>query len=328
MQEAKISVIIPVYNSEKFLEKCLDSVLSQNYDNLEIICVNDGSVDNSLNILSEYSHKDKRISIISRENSGVSTSRNIGLKNSGGDWITFIDSDDYISPDVYSDFINILSKNNKFDVYMYNGIIMNENENPDKKELRKFFYNSNWNVQKDNLYTFKDCKNPFYGNLSVANKIFKKDFLYKYNISFKENSIFEDQLFTIKSMIKANNIYINNKIGYYYIQHKNSTMHTIRNNVFNIFDIMNDVRELLLETKLYEYEKYVFLQHKFNVYNYLLLLAQNDVKEKFYAAARKDLYIESLNGFDINLIKQISRSQHFFDFMNLKMSDYLKRRGY
>lgn len=328
MQNPLISIIIPVYNSGQFLEKCLDSVCHQTFKNIEIICINDGSTDDSFDILRKYASNDERIRIISQTNSGVSHSRNIGANISQGEWISFIDSDDYISEELYSEFYSVLNQNDNFDIYMYNGVILCENDNPDNDELKKFFYNSNWIHKENNLYTFIDCKNPFYGNLSVSNKIFKKSFLIKNNITFKEKTIFEDQLYTINSMIKANRIYIKNKVGYYYIQHKNSTMHNIKKNVFNIFNIMKDVRTLLVENDLYEYEKYVFLQHKFNVYNYLFLLADNSVKEEFYYTARNDLDIEAKNNYRIDIIKQIQRSQLFFDFMQLTPQEYLKKHGY
>ena len=93
-----ISVIIPVYKVEDYLNECMDSVLSQTYTNFEVICVNDGSPDNCLNILNEYAKKDNRVRIISQENQGLSAARNTGLDNAKGDWIAFIDSDDKIAP--------------------------------------------------------------------------------------------------------------------------------------------------------------------------------------------------------------------------------------
>ena len=92
----KISVIIPVYNVEDYLEECLDSIINQTFKDLEIICINDGSQDNSLNILEEYAEKDNRIKIITTKNQGLSAARNRGLENITGDYVYFIDSDDYL----------------------------------------------------------------------------------------------------------------------------------------------------------------------------------------------------------------------------------------
>ena len=96
IEKEKISVIIPVYNVEKYLKRCLDSVINQTYKNLEIILVDDGSTDNSGKICDEYAKNDKRIIVIHKENGGVSVARNIGLDICTGDYVNFIDSDDWI----------------------------------------------------------------------------------------------------------------------------------------------------------------------------------------------------------------------------------------
>lgn len=94
--EKTISVIIPVYNTADYLPRCLDSVINSDYRNLEIICVNDGSTDNSLDILNEYAEKDSRIRVITITNGGVSNARNVGIESSSGEFIAFVDSDDWV----------------------------------------------------------------------------------------------------------------------------------------------------------------------------------------------------------------------------------------
>ena len=96
MEKVMISVIVPVYNVENYLGKCLDSLINQTYKDIEIICINDGSTDNSLNILREYEQMDSRIIIIDQKNGGLSNARNIGLKEAAGEYIMFVDSDDWI----------------------------------------------------------------------------------------------------------------------------------------------------------------------------------------------------------------------------------------
>lgn len=111
----KISVIVPVYNAEKYLDKCLNSLRDQTYQNLEIICVNDGSTDGSLNVLREHADKDRRIRIICQENSGSATARNTGLEAATGDWITFTDNDDWLDPDMYEKLLSY-GQNNPADI--------------------------------------------------------------------------------------------------------------------------------------------------------------------------------------------------------------------
>ena len=131
--EEKISVIVPVYNVEKYLEECLLSIINQSYKNLEIICVNDGSTDNCAKILEEFAIKDPRIVVLTQKNQGLSAARNIGIRASTGAYISFIDSDDYISEDFYLELYSILKDHNA-DIAWANINYVNE-----KYELLRLF---------------------------------------------------------------------------------------------------------------------------------------------------------------------------------------------
>ena len=115
----KISIIIPIYNGEKFIKKCLNSILNQTYKNWEVIIVNDGSTDNTELILKEYCEKDSRILSFNKKNSGVSDSRNIGIEKAVGDYITFVDCDDWIEEDTLEKIVAILQEK-ECDVLRYN----------------------------------------------------------------------------------------------------------------------------------------------------------------------------------------------------------------
>ena len=106
----KVSIIIPVYNTSKYLHRCLDSILNQSYENFECICINDGSTDNSLEILEEYAKKEKRIIILSQKNSWASVARNYWMENAKWKYITFVDSDDFIKKDYIEQFVKAFSK--------------------------------------------------------------------------------------------------------------------------------------------------------------------------------------------------------------------------
>ena len=101
----KISVIVPIYNTEKYLKRCFDSILSSTYENLEVILVDDGSPDNSGKICDEYAARDSRIRVIHKKNGGLSSARNAGLDIATGDYVTFVDSDDYIASDIYEKLV-------------------------------------------------------------------------------------------------------------------------------------------------------------------------------------------------------------------------------
>lgn len=104
--EQKISIIVPVYNTDDYLDRCIQSILNQTYTNLEIICINDGSTDNSGDILEKYAEQDRRIKVIHKQNEGVAAARNDGLQIATGEWIGFVDSDDYISENMYDVMLN------------------------------------------------------------------------------------------------------------------------------------------------------------------------------------------------------------------------------
>ena len=108
----KVSVIIPIYNQEKYLRECLETVLLQNLQEIEVICVNDGSTDESLSILKEYAKRDDRIVVVSQENKGVSAARNVGIEIAKGEYISFIDSDDWVAPNFIEKLYETAVKNN------------------------------------------------------------------------------------------------------------------------------------------------------------------------------------------------------------------------
>ena len=115
----KISVIIPVYNAEKFLSRCLDSVINQTHENLEIICVNDESTDGSLEILQEYAAKDSRVIIENQKNQGAPVARNRGIEIATGEYIHFVDADDWLNLTLYSDFASVL-RGGMLDIFVFN----------------------------------------------------------------------------------------------------------------------------------------------------------------------------------------------------------------
>ena len=106
----KFSIIVPVYNVEDYLERCLDSIISQTFSNIEIICVDDGSTDNSGNICEEYADKEQRISVIHKENEGPAAARNDGLENIQGAYVSFVDCDDWLEPEMYTTMLQALNK--------------------------------------------------------------------------------------------------------------------------------------------------------------------------------------------------------------------------
>lgn len=177
----KVSIIIPVYNTEKYLRECLDSVVSQTLKDIEIICINDGSTDNSLQILKEYAQNDNRIKIIDKENGGISFARNTGLQSATGKYVGFVDSDDWIELNFYEKLYNTAIKYGA-DIALTEIIRTNNNRHFFNLKKEKFADNT----QKK----FKLAKIPQYNY--VWNKIYNREKLLKINIPFEEGIAFED----------------------------------------------------------------------------------------------------------------------------------------
>lgn len=175
---AKISIIVPVYNSEKYLSKCLDSLVNQTLQDIEIIIINDGSTDNSQNIIDNYIKKHPtKIKNFFQQNSGQASARNFGIKNAKGEFIAFVDSDDYLELDAYEKAYTFAMQNN-FDIVSFN--FWEETvDNKYKSSYRKFT-----DVEPDIKYVLNET--------SPCNKIIKTNLFIKNNIKFLDNYIYED----------------------------------------------------------------------------------------------------------------------------------------
>ena len=206
----KLSLIIPVYNTSKYLKRCLDSVLNQTYKNLEIIIINDGSTDNSLDILREYD--DKRIKLIDKKNEGVSIARNMGIDASTGDLIGFVDSDDAIVPDMYEAMIKNMNDYDAdisvCDIYR---VVNNELVNYGINDEKVF-------VVEDPIKDFLLGKNLKY---AIANKIFKKEVIgdIRFNTELTNS---EDRLFIYEIYKNKPKVVKMNKPKYIYYLNSNS----------------------------------------------------------------------------------------------------------
>lgn len=211
----KLSIIVPVYNVEKYLPKCLESLIKQTLKDIEIICVNDGSMDNSLTILKEFASKDSRIRIIDNQHQGVAKTRNTGIGQSTGEYIGFVDSDDYIDIDFFEKLYNSATKSNS-DIAIAS-ILKHKN----------FFniYNAKY-TKEETAITIQDkiklCEDKKHFFFYAWNKIYHSGFIKENNIKFSEGQIYEDVMFAIKALYYSNKIISVYGTKYHYIEHENS----------------------------------------------------------------------------------------------------------
>lgn len=210
----KISVIVPIYNTEKYLRKCVDSVLAQTYCDLEIILVNDGSPDHSLSICREYEKQDARIKVVDKPNGGLSNARNAGLEEASGAYITFVDSDDYLDKGAYAALYHELVES-QADIALMQIVFVDEFYHIITQSVstvsENIIENSNWFLQKI-------CERQI--SCSVWDKLFRRELFI--NRKFDENRLNEDFLLLSDILLEDVKIAITNYYGYYYYTRSNS----------------------------------------------------------------------------------------------------------
>lgn len=206
----KVSIIVPVYNVEKYLEKCLDSLINQTLKDIEIICVNDGSTDNSQKILEKYSKKDNRITIINQDNAGLSVARNSGIDIAKGEYIGFVDSDDWVD-------LNFYEK-------LYNSAIENDADIAVSSIIRWRKYNKKYRIKyEDKIYQSLEEKVSACGIPRICyvwNKLYKSEILR--NKYFTPNVYFEDIIWLPKIIKSSNKLITVSNTNYYYRANNNS----------------------------------------------------------------------------------------------------------
>jgi len=208
----KVSIILPVFNVQNFLKECLDSLLNQDVKEIEIICVNDGSTDNSLNILDEYSARNKILRVISQDNQGLSVARNTGIKHALGEYILFVDSDDKIKTNIIK-LLYTTSKQNNIDLLDFNTIMFSENS---QALWRKS--NVEYDIIKTGKEYFKEFveKNKRQPFISAWSHLYKKELIIKNNLNFIEGKYYEDLPFTYQCYMFSSRVMAIKENAYYY----------------------------------------------------------------------------------------------------------------
>lgn len=213
----KVSVIIPIYNVEDYLERCLLSIINQTYKNIQIILVNDGSTDQSGQICTRFSEKDARITVIQKQNGGLSDARNYGLKAALGDYVTFIDSDDYVSKDYIEYLVSILEKKNAdISVVGYKHFKGDTCDIEEDVKEQLYCYNSK-NALEDLLYQKRI-------STSAWAKLYRRELFN--DIWFPKGKLYEDVNTIYKLFFKAKLIVWSSSQKYYYCIRKNSIVHS------------------------------------------------------------------------------------------------------
>lgn len=240
MKNSIISIIIPVYNAEATLERCIQKIIEQSYPNWELLLVDDGSTDNSRVICNEASLKDKRIISIHKENGGVSSARNIGIEKASGEWITFCDSDDYVGPYWLQNFVELIGRKDSSELLFVQKINI----------FRQGIFDS---VYYENKQGFISSSEFLLGHFGfVWNKIFKREILERHHIRFDTNiKLFEDEVFVLQYLSLMNGVFIiinDAEYNYEWPNYSHKYLQNI-NDVYTQLRLYQLAKDLLVSTK-------------------------------------------------------------------------------
>ncbi len=299
----KISVIVPVYNVEKYLEKCLDSILNQTFKDIEIICVNDGSTDSSRKILETYQKRDSRIKIADKENGGLSSARNAGLKIAQGEFISFIDSDDWVSESMLDKlYKNITSLNTDISICAVH--LYDEGKNT-VIDSDKYFSLEYFDKTFDNrAFSYKDTKSFLMDVCVMAwNKLYRKSFLDECGAKFPDGLIFEDGPFFFSIFFKTQRVSIVRDFLYYYrINRTGSIVQKGGKQFLDIIDVVNLMYDSLKKTDIFDEVKYFFYNKKADDIIYRYELMDLKLKNQFSKKFKKESCLLDENVFDFAYI--------------------------
>lgn len=301
----EVSIIIPVYNVERYLSKCLDSLINQTLKDIEIICINDGSTDNSLNILKEYALKDSRIKIIDKQNEGQGIARNLGIEFAQGEFIGFVDPDDWIEPDMYEKMYNQAKElSSQVVICDYKKYFEDDNKYCDVNIFRKAVsltksravkFPTGENIDK-RLFDDTLLISPAY----IWNAIFETDLLKNNDIKFSDLRCYEDVLFNIRTRVLAQKVsYINSALYCYRIR-KTSTLRANDKRYIDLINVIGLVKDYLTDQNLIKYYQYNFDYFCVsNVYRVFTLLPSDE--------ARQNLLILAESVLPANLLKVLQK---------------------
>lgn len=323
-----VSIIIPCYNAEKYVEDCINSVFLQNYENWECILIDDGSKDHTLELIKKFETQDHRIRGFTQENAGASSARNAGIDNSKGQFILFLDSDDILS----NNAINTLAS-----AYINNDIITGATRSftfsNDKTEKASLLY-----APKEGNITFKNenfeilIRTMESGITPVPhNKLYKKDFIDQYNLRFKFGNLHEDELWFFETMLFARNVkFINTETYLYRVDNQNSTSRNMGDrNLESYIEVMQEIIEKYSHHKHYAvisnwyavYMKKIFLdfaiRDRLKLSDQIISRLETTLKDCYIPLGKdnllsknNDLYYKTINKLSLQDFKVIQK--YFF----------------
>lgn len=280
----KVSVLVPIFNVEKYLRQCLDSVVSQSFKDIEIICINDGSTDSSSQIIEDYAKNDPRFVVITKSNSGYGDSMNRGLQKARGEYIGIVESDDWVDVDMFENLYKLATENNvdvvKSNFYFYSGL-----GNTNKK-----FALVN-QVDADKVINPIKTKSVFFPQAAIWTGLYKKSFLAKNSIGFlpTPGASFQDTGFNFKVWASTERAYLTTEAYLHYrIDNDNSSVKS-KGKIFEVTEELKDMYRFSEKTKHFEQLIPILFQRKYEIYMWNYGRLTSDAAREFISYVHQEL---------------------------------------
>lgn len=326
----KISIIICVYNGEKYIKQAVDSILAQSLKDIELVVVNDGSSDSTLDILNNY--QDKRIKIINQENKGLGASRNIGIKHAAGEYLGFLDADDWLVENMCEICYNE-AKGNNTDITMFQ--IINYNEKTKETFESDWFNLKNLDESFNNkVFSPQDTKDVLFDfSVSACQKIYKTSYLKEINAKFPEKIYFEDMPFFYHVYLNAKRVSIIRKHLYIRRKHDSSITEKIDEKYLDTVPAGQELFKRFIEGGFYEDYKYDLIAYKINgprmalasidkacqipMFNLIKKDYENIKKSKYY-----NDFLDNLGPVKKKFFKDVLKSSSYEEFIAINENKY------
>ena len=335
IKNIKVSVIVPVYNTEKYLYECLDSLINQTLKDIEIICIDDGSTDNSLKILNEYAKKDRRIKVFTQENCGQGAARNKGMDFACGEFIYFMDSDDYIDLDTLSVTYNVCKEKN-LDIAIFQLLNFDDTTG-------EFYETDDYNMEYlaeefgENIFNYRDLSDLIFKiAVSPCNKLFNREFILNSGAKFPNGLKFEDNVFYFKAILSAERMFFIKKQFYKRRRREGSTTSVHDNKHIDIIEITDRVYNIFKELSLLDEFSTRICNFKFNGIWHWFRQIDEEYQIEFYLKIKQNFklidddeslsnfYMENLTRRNKSFFKNILDSNNLNEFNLLIEIFYLK----
>lgn len=304
----KISIILPVYNMERYLSECMESIINQTFSDFEVICIDDGSTDSSPEILKDYKDKDSRVRIITQENMGLSCARNAGMDEAAGEYIYFIDSDDYINPNALETMVNLCERHD-LDLLIFKLVNFDDKtgeENPHYSDMPFL-------LDLGDAFTYRDFDDYLFKvDVTVSTKFFKRQLII--NRRFPEGLIFEDNAFIFDYIFDAQRIFFLDECLYHRRVREGSIITLASKNHCDLIEIYRIIEDKFKSRGIYEeYRERLFMRKIDSIY-YRFTTIDSKFKAEYFDLMKRD-FENQKNEFDrdFNLDKIDQRIRTIFN---------------